>query len=180
MKFLSAALITLVSLSSFAAPVDVVCVTEIPSTSVNAQMQGQELEVHVIHHFGMKFMPIETGMVTPSDLPLLAQKAKVFEKLGDHYIFHFDPANCNRTDKDLMSCSAGKEVIVNGVKVKPWSFYTKRIHGELDLGAYEIIEVNFNLGINGKVHHFSMQYSKNECQQKAKNRSRLAKYLSKI
>lgn len=177
MKFISTALIALgVSLSVSA--MEVICVTEFPTTSVYGETQEDEFVVHVIHHNGMRFMPIYTGMVTPHDLATLAKKAEEFSKLGDHYIFRWPASSCKREDTDLMGCSGGAtEVEMNGTKVKPWGMFTKRIHTEADIFAYDQVEVSFHLEIDGNNHSFSMQYAKGECAQTLEAKKAVEKFL---
>ncbi|MFP5386196.1 MAG: hypothetical protein ACLGHN_08965 [Bacteriovoracia bacterium] len=179
MKLISTALIAL-GLSLSVSAMEVICVTEFPTTSVVGDVEGDEFVVNIIHHNGMKYMPIYTGMTTPNDLATLAEKANDFAKLGDHYIFRWPLANCKREDSDIMGCSGGaSEFEVNGTKVKPWGMYTKRIHTESDIFSYEQVEVSFLLEIDGKNHSFSMQYAKGECAQTLESRKAVEKFLSK-
>lgn len=153
------------------------CVTSIPTTSVTAAVEGEDLIVHVIHHFGMKYMPLTTTLISLSEIEGVIQKAKTFEKLGDHYIFRWPLKNCTQTDEDLFSCSNGEETEINGVRVKPWGVYTKRIHTEIDIAELNEIEVNFNLSVNGNLEHIASKYLKSECQQSEKNLEALKNYL---
>jgi hypothetical protein len=166
MKLLLVLATTLISFASYG--MELSCVTEFPTTSVVGEMDKKEFVVHVIHHNGMKYMPIQTGMITPSDLAALAQKTEEFAKLGDYYIFRWDGSKCKTIDRDIMNCSDGKETVINGTKVNPWSISTKRIHSEFDGAQFDQIEVSFGIEISGKMQYFSVQYSKDECAQAAK------------
>lgn len=150
-------------LSAFA--LRLTCVTEYPTTSVVGEEEGDMFTVHVFHHNGMKYMPISTGMNTPNDIPYLQEKAESFAKIGDHYVFQWKLEKCKRVDQELMYCSGGEETEIEGVKVRPWSLWTKRIKSEFDLGSFSQIEVSFNLAIESKDWHFSMIYQDTECSQ---------------
>lgn len=149
------------------------CVTEIPTTSVVSEVENDEFVVHVIHHFGYEYMPIQTGIVTPHDLPALADKAEQFSKLGNHYVFRWKLEKCRQFDKDIMSCGGGEPTEINGAKISPWSVYTIRRHSEFDIAEYDQIDVAFNLSIDGVDRHFSMQYMANECMQDERARKLL-------
>jgi hypothetical protein len=74
-------------------------------------MEGEDFVVHIINHWGVRYMPLTTTPVSADDVERVIMKAKVFEKLGDHYIFRWKLKDWTRTDEFLISCSNGKEVL---------------------------------------------------------------------
>jgi hypothetical protein len=155
------------SFSAFS--LELTCVHSIPRTSIIGAAEGDEFVLHLINHWGVRYMPLTTIPLSADDLEGVIKKARIFEKLGDHYIFRWKLKDCKRTDADLMSCSNGEELILNGLKVKPWGVYTKRIKTEIDIAEIEEIEVNLNLSVEGELQHLAVQYLKTECQQARKN-----------
>lgn len=158
--------ILLMTTSAFATKLS--CVTEFPTTSVYGEEQGDEFVVMVYHHNGTGYLPLHNGIITPNDLPVMQERAQVFESLGQLYEFRYPLSSCQRTDKDIMNCTHGKETVVNGVKVRPWSLYTMRINSEMDIANFEETQVSFLMDIEGKSYHMSMKYMRNECYQEAK------------
>jgi hypothetical protein len=63
------------------------------------------------------------------------------------------------------------------VKLKPWGIFTKTIKSHFDVYSYEQIEVFFMMYVEDKPAHFSMQYLKEECTQKAGKRAKLLKTI---
>ena len=90
------------------------CITSMPTTSYLASTKGEEVRLTVIHHNGVKYMPIHRGIVVPADFPLLQNKAEVMQKLGDRFEMVFEKKNCRTYGKKLFGCSQGK-VIADGV-----------------------------------------------------------------
>jgi hypothetical protein len=163
MKKIIPLLLLCTAISSFGMEVN--CVHSIPITSVTGRLEGGVFVVHLVNHWGVKYMPLSTTPVSADDLEGLKKKAKVFNKLGDHFIFRWKIDNCSKTDEDLFSCSNGEETLINGVKVKPWGVYTKRIRSEIDIAELDELEVNFNLSIEGELQHLAIKYLRAECQQ---------------
>lgn len=173
--FLIALTLLMVSVSSFA--MQLTCITAYPTTSVVSEIEGDEFVVHVYHHNGVRYMPLQTGIVTPNDLPNLAAKAELFELMGNHYALRWDLSDCKRVNEDIMSCTRGKETEINGVKLRPWGIFTKTISSHFDVYSYEQIEVFFMMYVEDKPAHFSMQYLKEECTQTEGKRAKLLKTI---
>ena len=140
-----------------------VCVTEFPTTSIVAEKVADEMVVQVFHHNGMKFMPLHSGIITPNDLPVMEQKAKEFAKIGDHYEFRWDVSKCERMDNEIFSCHGGKDTVINGTIVNPFSLYTQRVTSVSDAGTFEKLNVGFLISIDKNSQNFSMGYEKYEC-----------------
>lgn len=175
--FLASLTALLISSSSYA--YTLACVTEFPTTSIYGEEVGDEFVVTVFHHNGTGYMPLHSGVITPNDLPQMAEKAQDFARLGELYEFRYDIENCQRIDGDIMACTKGKTTDINGVKVRPWSMSTSRITTEFDLATFEQIGVTFLMDIESKTRSLSMQYMRNECYQGDKAKELIKKHLKK-
>jgi hypothetical protein len=166
MKLFLALFALMLTSSSFA--MSLACVTEFPTTTVYGEEKGDEFVVTVYHHNGTGYMPLHSGIITPNDLPQMAEKAEDFARLGELYEFRYDLKDCFRIDEDIMSCNNGKTTEINGVKVRPFSLFTKRVVTEFDLAKFEETEVSFLMDVENKTRFLSMKYMKNECYQSKK------------
>ena len=153
----------LISQPLAAAATRMTCVTEFPTTSVFMESEGEETVVNVIHHHGFKYMPLHSGIITPSDLQTMAQKAALFEKLGDRYEFRWNSSDCTKVGENIIQCYSGKPTSINGTEVKPFSVYTKATHSQSHAGTFNSLEVSFLIDIEGSSQHFSMSYDASEC-----------------
>ena len=72
----------LMSSSLMATPVNMLCITEYPTTSFVAMTEGDTINVRLFHHNGTQFMPIWSNVITPNDLPMLNEVASVLSDLG--------------------------------------------------------------------------------------------------
>lgn len=95
-------------------PVNFRCITSMPTTSFLASTKGEEVRLTVIHHNGVKYMPIHKGIVVPADFPLLQKKAEVMQKLGERFEMVFEKKHCRHYGAKLYGCSQGK-VIADGI-----------------------------------------------------------------
>ena len=162
-KFISFTL-ALFSVSAFASKdYFMTCVTEFPTTSIVVETIDKEVVARIFHHNGFKYMPLHSGIITPADLETMRLKAQEFAKIGDEYEFRWNIADCKRQDNEIFSCIMGKPTTINGVEVKPFSIYTRRITSESDAGVFENMEVSFLIDIEKSAQSFSMQYERNEC-----------------
>lgn len=161
MKLLISALI-LISTQALAAPINMACVTEFPTTSFVAETDGDDLVVKVIHHNGVGYMPLHGGVVTPNDLAVLSRKAENLGRLGDFYTLRWKSAKCGLIGS-FLSCYGGEDTQIGDAKVSPWALYTSAHRSESNLGVFESMEVGLMLDIDGTTESFSMKYEKNEC-----------------
>lgn len=139
------------------------CMTEFPTTSVIAEQDGDRLRVQVLHHNGVAYMPLHTGVMTPNDLATLEQKAGRLKRLGDAYELSWPVEKCEFSGDGIVSCLGGDAVTINGVEVKPWALYTRQLRSASSVGVFENAEVGLMLDVAGQTESFSMVYERNEC-----------------
>lgn len=166
MKSLITAVALLLSTPTFAMKLS--CVTEFPTTSVYGVEEGDEFVVQIYHHNGTGYMPLHMGVITPNDLPVLAERAEDFHRLGDYYEFRYPLEKCQRVSDVIMSCTHGKDAVVNGVKVRPWSIHTIKLTGEMASASWNEVQVSFLMDIDGKSRNLSYKYADFECYQEKK------------
>jgi hypothetical protein len=154
--------------STTALAMKVSCVTEFPTTSVYGSQEGDDFVVRIYHHNGVGFMPLHMGVITPNDLPSIAEKAADFERLGDYYEFRYPLEKCSRFDQDILSCTFGKETKINGISVKPWSFTTMRVSTEMGITSFQETHLMILMEIDGKGRDLSYKYANHECYQEEK------------
>jgi hypothetical protein len=165
MKNLS--LIILISLfSSVGAAYELMCFTEIPSTSFWLRTEGDKLIARVIHHYGPQYAPMHNGMVTPNDLEVLKPRAEAVKKLPSDYEFSWPAKNCNFPAAYRMDCMNSSDTkTINGVKLEPWGIYTGITDRTNIAGRYREINVDLNLEIDDVNVFISMSYPEGSCSQ---------------
>jgi hypothetical protein len=159
------------SAQTFAAPaktsatdVKLTCVTtDFPTTSFVVETVGNEVLAHVIHHNGMKFMPIWSAIVVPNDIPMLSSKASELAKLGDRYTVRFARSSCQVTGEKMFNCFNGTEVHHNGIKLQATALHTEKVSHENIAGTYHRHWMHLSVNFDGKTHPFSMEYSPDDC-----------------
>lgn len=163
MKFLS--MLALLSTTAFAAePINLLCVTEIPTTSFVAETKGDVLTIRLIHHNGVKFMPIHNGLITPYDLGTLSDRADVIADLGEDLNFEIPLDKCEAQDNYLFNCfKSMPSKKINGHDVSIWSVYTSRTVDQSFAGEFKYIQTSIAIDVDGKSYHLPMKYGENEC-----------------
>ncbi len=139
------------------------CMTEFPTTSIIAEEDGGKLRVQVLHHNGVAYMPLHTGVMTPNDLSTLEQKAGRLKQLGEAYELSWPAEKCERSGNGIVTCLGGDTVNINGVEVKPWALYTRQLRSESGVGVFENTEVGLMIDVAGQTESFSMVYERSEC-----------------
>lgn len=161
--FLSVALIGTLSWGQ-EKPVELICATEQLSTTFYIKNEGENLRVEVIHHNGVKYMPIWDGLITPEDMKIVADAAEVLPKLGPDIVFSWKTKACKATNDLMFDCiGEAEEFEVNGLKVQPWGLSVYEINHKTRYGTYFQRNVVLNMKIAEKDYRISMYYGENEC-----------------
>ena len=173
-------LLSLVASSSLlAAPVNMACVTEYPTTSFVAFSEGGDLNIRLIHHNGVKFMPIWSSIITPNDLPVITETASILSELGNELNFTI-PAKACGVDGMMMNCfGRSEEQVINGHKVNLWSVYTKLENEKSFAGEYNYVWSSLAIDVDGKSYWIPMKYYDYECFQDTSVRGIKAKAAAK-
>lgn len=153
-------------ISSFianAAVLNLGCVTEIPTTSMIAETYNGVVDFQLIHHNGVKFMPIYNGVVTPNDLGTLSDRASLLADLGDYLQFKM-PSEVCQVNGVLFNCfgSSPKEMI-GGHIVRLWAAYSSQYDEESFAGVFSYITTNLAIEVDGQSIYLPMKYSQSEC-----------------
>lgn len=142
------------------------CVTAFPTTSYLVESQGEELVVRVIHHNGSKYAPAISGIFTPSDLPILAKRAALVEKMADDMTFRWPLKNCKKHEGMRFECY-GTDDVQEGkekAKIAPFALYTSKLSHDGPGGKFETVDVTMSFDVNGERDaSIEMRYYDGEC-----------------
>lgn len=163
MKKLFALLSLIASGSLMAAPVNMACVTEHPTTSFVAFTEGENINVRLIHHNGVKYMPVWSNIITPNDLPVISETANILSELGNSMNFTIPASSCE-VDGMMINCFGHSGVQeINGHKVNLWAVYTKIENERSFAGEFNSIWSNLAIDVDGKSYWIPMKYYDYEC-----------------
>lgn len=177
--FLLAALTSL-TIASAAAPAEaeaarpasdaelaLVCVTEMPTTSMILQPVAEKDVLHltVMHHHGTNYMPIHEGVVVPNDLAILDARAKVLAALGTMYEFDLPKSGCKLVADKVFQCNnyGSPGTVIGGKKVSLLSLYSSATKDVSFAGTYDYVTLTMFLEIDGQTYFVPMRYFENEC-----------------
>jgi hypothetical protein len=147
-----------------AGEIKLTCVTtDFPTTSFVVETVGEEVHAHVIHHNGMKFMPIWSSIVVPNDLPMLSTKASELAKLGERYTVRFAKSSCTKTGDKMFNCFNGIQTDHNGIKIRASALHTERVTHENIAGIYQEHWMHLTVGFDRQSHPISMKYQPGDC-----------------
>lgn len=139
------------------------CFTEPLSTSFVADDVGENLNLTVFHHNGVQYMPIHSGIITPSDLGYLKSQGEVLTKLGSDFTVSFNKKNCKSYGEWKNSCFTNEKFEVGGLTVDSAHLTTSTSTHEIFDYVFEEIEIHLSLRIEGKSHSIPMKYAKSQC-----------------
>lgn len=140
------------------------CVSGMPTTSFLGEVKDEKLELTVIHHNGVGYMPIHEGVVVPNDFPYLKEKANALTKMGDRQVFNFPLERCKLMAPTRFSCSGGGKQDFGGVEMEALGFYTSKITEEVWDISYEKTHAELSMLISGlPVQQIPMNYYDGEC-----------------
>jgi hypothetical protein len=110
------------------APFSLQCSTSMPTTAFKLSLEGDQYLLQVRHLNGVAFMPIHEGVVVPHDFPLLQDKARLLEKMGEYTEFHFPARNCKTYGKGQLSCGDGETKKFGDTEMQALGFSTAKVH----------------------------------------------------
>ncbi len=150
-------------LKAQAGELDLVCVTEFPTTSFVIKEGPEKLNIRVIHHNGTKYMPIWEGIVVPNDIEQIQMAAETLQKLGNELDFEWNKKNCNK-DEGLLSCTGGAvDFEVGGLKVHPWALDQYHKTTVMQWGTFQQYNMALNFSIGDKNFRISNDFDVKEC-----------------
>lgn len=139
------------------------CVTSSPTTSFIAETKGEEVRLIVLHHNGVKYMPIHQGIIVPADLPLLAQKAEVMQKLGDRFEMVFEKKGCKTYGKNLFSCGNGRVIASGSPSAERASLVTKTATERLYDVEFEKSSISAGFKVDGTYYSIDNDFYFGDC-----------------
>jgi hypothetical protein len=140
------------------------CVTELPTTTIEATQDGDIVNMHVFHHNGAKYAPITDSVLTPSDITGLQERADMILKLGDEWSFHWRRSGCNADAPTFFQCvGEAKDFEANGVMVHPVAFTVGEVQEKTMWGTFTRKNVRLDVEIEKKNYRIVMNYGPGEC-----------------
>ncbi len=159
-----ASVLFLTQFSHAAEKINLLCMTEIPTTSFVVRDVEENTVVEVFHHNGTKYMPIFDGVATPNDVPTLVQKAQILSDLGNYMRFEWPREKCKKQEDLVSECFGSTEVQdLYGHKVKAWLFDSSLLMEKSLAGKFNSYKVTLNLDVDGQSLSIPMKYDVSEC-----------------
>jgi len=112
------------------------CMTSPATTTMffypNEAVGGYSLRV--IHHNGVKWMPIHKGTITINDLQTIDERGNQLVRLGAEYFFHFKREDCRLIEPGELVCYGRTPVQIGEQRVETYSFHNydvkTRLYGQ--------------------------------------------------
>ena len=142
------------------------CETELPTTTMEilpANTSEGDLKFRVSHHFGLKNLPIASGVITNNDFAYLQAKAEVLKKLGESFSVPLKSKNCEKFADDVYSCFSAEPFEINGTKVSGYNFTTRVVNTKVYDYDFKSHQVVFSFYYQGMGYDMPMNYSPEEC-----------------
>lgn len=143
------------------------CQTEMPTTTMEilpANTSDGDLKFHVTHHFGLKNIPVASGVITSNDFANLQVKAEVLKKLGEDFSVPIKSKNCENFGPEIYSCFSAEPFEINGTKVSGYNFSTRVVNTKVYEYDFKSHQVVFSFFYQGMSYDMPMNYSPDECQ----------------
>lgn len=142
------------------------CVTEFPTTSFFFMPAGDEKthNLRVIHHNGLKYAPIHSGIITLNDLPNLLTKGELLAQAGTSFEIPFDSENCRYIEENEMVCYQRNEATVGELDVRAYSLHSYIRKSRLFEQSYTQHVVSLSFSVGNRSYDITMDYTPNDCQ----------------
>ncbi|MNK06314.1 hypothetical protein D3C87_242090 [compost metagenome] len=143
---------------------DLVCMTEVPTTTFLIQEVGSKVVVELFHHNGVKYAPIFDGVITSNDIGTISSYGQLLNDLGEHQRFEFPRDKCKKEEDMMLSCMGDTPIQnINGHKVEAWAFSTLQQMEKSTYGKYNYTKLTLNMQVDGKDVRVPMRYYEGEC-----------------
>ena len=164
MKMMTGLLTLALTTKLWAAPINMSCITDYPTTSFIAQTENDIITFKLIHHNGVRYMPIWNNIITPNDISFISEAAELLADLGTDFNFKMPQKNCVVMDGMLFNCFGNSPVVeMNGHKVSMWAVYSREVTETSFAGTFNYVLTSMALDIDGKIQHVPMKYESHEC-----------------
>lgn len=167
---ISPVIATEINLAPFQTPLPeqarVNCMTQYPTTSMffypNPEIEGYSLRV--IHHNGVKWMPIHKGIITLNDLQYLNVKGNQLARLGREYTLHFKKENCRLIEAGELACYGREPVQIGEERVETYSFHNYNEKSRLYQQDFVTHVMSLGIRIGNQGLSQTMDYAPTDCQ----------------
>jgi hypothetical protein len=136
-----------------------VCSTEHPTTSISVENLEGRVTLRMIHHNGLKFAPIHSGVITLNDIPFIEKKGSLFSKMGEHLVLEFDLARCKKHQEGNYSCYNSNPATIGELEVKSFGFQTYKSTSELYGMRFESLLFRLNVTVGNRSLSSTIEYS---------------------
>jgi hypothetical protein len=101
------------------------CQTDFPTTThwFHYDQNIDRFLLHVIHHNGVKWMPVHRGTITVNDLQTIEDRAVELFNLGAMYTVQFHPERCKLIDSGELACHSNEHQVIGELPVLGYSFH---------------------------------------------------------
>lgn len=155
------AILPFLLLGSFSSA-SVICATDHLTTTYALFDRENGYEFHIMHHNGIEFMPIHSGIITPSDIQILSENASILKKMGPRLVINFTKSECQGKDGEWFCVKQGKQTL-GGLEVSSLSFRLNKKRVISKIFDYETWNVSFSVVNGNRSYSLPMEYSKDQC-----------------
>lgn len=150
------------------AKMDMICVTEFPTTSFIVEQNQDWVSVRVLHHNGPQYAPISNSLITLKDLEALKVQAEFIQSLGNQMDLKWKRSACNADRSDYFQCVGGAEdAVINKISIHPWALTVTEVEEKTLWGTYKKknVSLRFSTGADStrKDFQITMDYSEGDC-----------------
>jgi hypothetical protein len=135
------------------------CSTELPTTSIFVKSFDDRVILRILHHNGLNFAPIHSGVITLNDIPFIEKKGSLFTKMGEHIVLEFELSRCKKHQEGNYSCYNSTPTTINELEVKSFGFQTYKSTSELYGMSFENLIFRLNLTVGNRSLSSSIEYS---------------------
>jgi hypothetical protein len=143
---------------------NVVCITEIPTTSFIGETEKGKIKFRLVNSFGVKYMPISTSLITFNDLNTIQQRGQALQVLGKESEFEFDLKRCQSFNDGNFSCLGNdKFKTESGEEVEAIQISSSRHSVKFYDMKFEQFQISASFKIRGESQDMMMRYGPGEC-----------------
>lgn len=139
------------------------CETPWPTSSVYGKTVDGIFQMTVIHHGGVRNMPIYNGTVTSDDLPLLQGDSEALQQLGPRWDFSWKVADCKGYSAGIVNCPTGSPALINSREVTNAFFNTRRTNEKFFENEVNHAKIALWLTVDGRSRQVMFDYDMKDC-----------------
>lgn len=140
-------------------PIKFYCSPELPTTSVSVETFDEKVVLRMLHHNGLQFAPIHSGVITLNDLPFIEKKGGLFMKMGSYITLEFELTRCKKHQEGNYSCYNSNPILIGDLSVKSFGFQTYKSTSELYGMKFETLLFRLNVTVANRNLSSTMEYN---------------------